>query len=78
MISEDLHGTQARRAYEIGSHDEGHDRESEARGTGDLLGCKAPLPYKEGCEGFLAGFGRNVFFSRNEARCDSSRGVELN
>ena len=78
MIPEDLSGTQARRMYEISSHDEGHDRESEARGTGDLLGCKAPLPYKERCEGFLAGFGRNVFFSRNEARCDNSQGRELN
>jgi len=78
MIQEDLYGTQARCMYEISSHDEGHDRESEARGTGDLLGCIAALPNKEGCEGFLAAFGRNVFFSDNEARCDSSQGGRLN
>jgi len=28
----------------------------------DLSGCNAPLPYKEGCEGFLAAFGHSVFF----------------
>ena len=61
MIQEDLYGTQARCVYEICSHDEGHDRESEPGGTVGLLTFKAPLPYKEGCEGFFSAFGRNVF-----------------
>ena len=58
MIQEGLYGTRAQRMYEIGSHDEGHDRESEARGTGNRLGCNAALPYKEKRGGFLAAFGR--------------------
>ena len=60
MIQEDLYGTQARCVYEIGSHYEGHDRESEPGGTAELLTFKAPLPDKEGCERFFSAFGRNV------------------
>ena len=53
--------------YEIGSYGQSHDRQSDTRGTGCLLGYKPVLPYKEGCERMLDESGSNVVMERNEA-----------
>ena len=78
MISEDLYGTQAWRVNEISPYGEGHDRVSEARGMGCLLGFVTAFPYKEGCEGILSAFGQHALMQRNEASCDTHRGRKLN
>jgi hypothetical protein len=56
----------------------GHDRESEARGTGWELTFKRVLPDMEGCEGIWTNMEGGVLMQRNEAERDDHRGRKLN